>query len=61
MRVKLQGRNYIFPENLSKLDVNKSKFGFIGTPLIIERYAPNLSLLFPPSLQCQKTTTRDDE
>ena len=47
MRVKLQGRNYIFPENLSKLDVNKSKFGFIGTPLIIERYAPNLSLLFP--------------
>lgn len=61
MRVKLQGRNYIFPENLSKLDVNKSKFGFIGALLIFERYAANMSFLFPPSLQCRKTTTRDDE
>ena len=50
MRVKLEGRNYILPEILSKLDVNKSKFGFIGAPLKFERYAPNLSLLFHPSL-----------
>lgn len=34
---------------------------FIGIPLKFERYTANTSLLFHPSLQCRKTTARDDE